>query len=248
MNRIDLETKIRLFCFPYAGGSSAAFRTWKTGLSSVADVFSVELPGRGRRFSESPFLEMKPLVTALSKHIRQYLTRDFVFFGHSLGALVAYELTHQLLAECGLEPVHLFVSARGAPCTQEREQNIHSLSEEEFTARVAKLSGMPPEVVQNGELMKLVLPTLRADFSVAETYVYRRRRPLTCPITAFGGFSDQSVEITDLKAWSQETTGVFSLKLLAGGHFFLKNSEASLFDMIRVALSTSQCSSKPPDS
>jgi len=150
------------------------------------------------------------------------LDKPFAFFGHSLGALVSFELTRRLRREYGVHPVRLFVSAGRAPQIPRRGPPIHALPEEELLAELRRLNGMPGELMEHEELMEIMLPLLRADFAVYETYVYTNEPPLNCPISAFGGIQDHRVKDSDLEAWRAQTNVSFSLRMFPGDHFFLK--------------------------
>jgi medium-chain acyl-[acyl-carrier-protein] hydrolase len=214
----------RLFCFPYAGGAASAFYTWPDGLPREVQVCPVQLPGRESRLEEPPFTRLSPLVQALARAIRPYLDVPFAFFGHSLGALISFELARRLEPT----PRHLFVSGRRAPQIPDRASPIHQLPEIEFVEEIRRLNGTPEGVLQSAELRQLFLPLLRADFAVHETYVYAAGVPLDCPITAFGGRQDSSVSREALGAWRAQTRRSFTLHMLPGDHFFPHSSRALL--------------------
>ena len=188
------QASLRLFCFPYAGGKAVSFRAWSSGLPTTVEVCPVELPGRGSRLMEVPFTQFEPLISALAQALLPYLDKPFAFFGHSMGALVSFELARLLRQKYGLSPVHLFVSGRGAPqVVPVPDPPIHALPEPAFLEKLRGLNGTPEAVLENAKLMQLLLPMLRADFAVIETYVYVPEPPLNCPITAFSGWQDRKV-------------------------------------------------------
>ena len=179
------------------------FRTWPDGLPADVEVCPVQLPGRGARLMEPPFTQLSPLIEALAQALFPLLDKPFAFFGHSLGALVSFELARYLRRQHGLHPVRLFVSAGRAPQIPHRDLPMHTLPEEEFLAKLRRLNGTPREVLAHAELMEIILPLLRADFAVYETYVYAIEPPLNCPISTFGGLQDQRVSRGDLEAWRE---------------------------------------------
>lgn len=223
---------LRLFCFPYSGGSTAIFSAWPQRLPAAIEVWPVQLPGRGARLAEPPFTRMTPLIEALASAIRPYLDRPFAFFGHSMGALVSFELARQLRRRYDLCPVHLIASGHRAPHVPDRDPPIYALPESEFLEELRRLNGTPAEVLEHAELRELVLPALRADFAVCETYVYTEDHPLECPIAALGGLQDSEVPREDLEAWRMQTQSAFSLRMLPGDHFFLNKEQPLLLQAL----------------
>ena len=223
-----LQTRLRLFCFPYAGSGASVFRTWPDGLPSDVEVCPVQLPGRGTRLTERPFSRLAPLVQALAQALIPLLDKPFAFFGHSLGALVSFELAREVRDQYGVLPVRLFISALQAPQIPYRRPPIHTLSDREFLAELRLLNGTPAEVLEHQELMEIMLPVLRADFALYETYMYPPDSPLDCPISAFGGLQDRKVTQRDLEAWRDQTSRSFTLQMFPGDHFFLNTSQSLL--------------------
>jgi medium-chain acyl-[acyl-carrier-protein] hydrolase len=200
---------------------ASIFRTWSDCLPADVEVCPVQFPGRETRFMETPFARLSPLVEALAQALDPLLDKPFAFFGHSFGALVGFELARQLRRRFGVQPARLFVSAGRAPQIPPRGRPIHALPEEEFMAELRRLNGTPGKVLENAELMQSMLPILRADFAVYETYVYATEPPLDCFISGFGGLQDQKVSRGDLEAWRDQTSVSFSLRMFPGNHFFL---------------------------
>jgi medium-chain acyl-[acyl-carrier-protein] hydrolase len=223
---------MRLFCFPYAGKGAVLYRNWAAHLPAEVEVHPVELPGRGLRFKEQPYTRLGSLIDDLTKAIRPLLDLPFAFFGHSLGAIVSFELAQKLRAEFRLEPARLFVSGRRAPQIQDQEPVTYNLPDEEFIDALRRLNGTPPEVLEHPELMQLMMGTLRADFEIAETYRTSAGSPLTCPITAFGGLEDEDVPGEHVEAWREQTTSSFQLRMLPGDHFFPHSCESVLLGII----------------
>ncbi|MDZ7959069.1 MAG: thioesterase II family protein [Aulosira sp. DedQUE10] len=226
------QAALRLFCFPYAGGSSLIFRTWADFLPPCIEVCAIELPGRGRQMRLPPYNKIELLVDAIASNTHPYLDKPFAFFGHSMGGLVSFELTRLLRKRYGIVPARLFVSGRRAPQIPDSEPPIHYLPEIAFIEELRHLNGTPREVLENAELMQLFLPILRADFAVLETYTYTPKPPLECPITVFGGLQDSEVGCDELQAWQEQTKAGFNLQLFHGDHFFLHSAQSLLLEKL----------------
>jgi medium-chain acyl-[acyl-carrier-protein] hydrolase len=230
------QARIRLFCFPYAGGSSLIYRKWPAELPKEVEVFLIQLPGRGTRLHEPAFTQLDPLVQAIGESILPYLNKPFAFFGHSMGALVSFELARYLRRIEAPMPAQLFLSGRTAPQMLEPETPTFDLPDDEFFEELRRLNGTPREVLEHPELMRLMTPLLRADFSVCETYTYTVEPPLACPITAFGGLKDHEIPREHLEAWRPHTAAEFKLRMLPGDHFFLNSDQAQLLRIVAQEL------------
>ena len=230
------QARLRLFCFPYAGTGASIFRTWSDGLPPDVEVCPVQFPGRGTRLTETPFTQLSPLVQALAQALGPLLDKPFAFFGHSLGALVGFELARQLRKQAGVQPVRLFVSADRAPQIPPRRRPIHALPDREFLVELRRLNGIPRGVLEDAELMQIMLPVLRADFVVYESYLYSAEPPLDCFIYGFGGLQDQRVSRGDLEAWRDQTSVSFSLRMFPGDHFFLNTTQPLLLQVLAQEL------------
>jgi medium-chain acyl-[acyl-carrier-protein] hydrolase len=228
---------LRLFCFPYAGGSSnLIYRGWQEGLPESVEVCPVELLGRGRRLRETPFTRLMPLVEAIAGEILPRLDKPFAFFGHSMGATIGFELARLLRREHCPTPVHLFVSGHRAPHIPMTEPPTYNLPEPEFLEELRRLNGTPQEVLEHPELIQMLMPLLRADFEVVQTYTYTAAPPLDCPITAFGGLQDVEVPSEYVAAWRDHSAAAFTLRMLPGGHFFLHTSRSLLLHALAQQL------------
>jgi medium-chain acyl-[acyl-carrier-protein] hydrolase len=233
------QRRVRLFCLPYAGGSARSYLPWCRPLADIAKVVPLELPGRGERIRELPCAEMQPLLDDLLPRVITQADGPFALFGHSLGAAIAYELCHRLQERHGLKPLRLFASAHRAPHLPLRERRITHLSDDAFTAHLRQLGGTPAEAFDSPELMRLLLPVLRADFALSESY----GRPdgaaaLDCPITAFGGTRDPDVSVAELSAWQHHTNSRCQVRMFDGDHFFLTTAQAALVQALREELHT----------
>lgn len=224
------QADLRLFCLPYAGGSSLIFRTWSKFLPVSVEVCAIELPGRGKQMKLPPLNKIEQLVDAIASAIQPYLDKPFAFFGHSMGGLVSFELVRLLRKKYGTLPVNLFISAHRAPQIPDLDPPIHHLPEPDFIEKLRHLNGTPPAVLDNAELMQLFLPILRADFALLETYIYTPEPPLECPIIVFGGLQDSEVSYDELQAWQEQTNTNFNLHMFAGDHFFLHSAQSLLLE------------------
>jgi medium-chain acyl-[acyl-carrier-protein] hydrolase len=224
--RPSAQARARLFCFPYAGGTATSFRPWAQHLPPGVELRGVQPPGRGSRMLEPPFTDLEEMVTSLVKVIGEHSDKPMAFFGHSMGAVVAFELARRLRRESKPGPFHLFLSGRRAAQLPSDEERTFDLPEPEFLDSLRRLNGTPREVFEHAELLQLMLPLLRADFSVCQTYDYRPEPPLNCPITVFGGVEDPEAGREALEAWSAQTSGGFTLHMLPGDHFFVNTSQA----------------------
>ena len=227
--------RVRLFCFPYAGGGDSIFRSWQKGLPETIEVCPVQLPGRGSRITEPPFTELNPLVRAAAQALAPHLDKPFAFFGHSMGALVGFELARRLRRDHGPQPVRLFVSGRCSPQTL-RDPFACDLPDSDFQEMLRRYNGTPEEVLEDSELMELVLPVVRADFAVCKSYVYTAEPPFSFPVTAFGGLEDREVSRDCIAGWREHTTGPFVLRMLPGDHFFLNTSRSLLLEALSKEL------------
>jgi medium-chain acyl-[acyl-carrier-protein] hydrolase len=180
---------------------------------------------------EEPFTQMLSLVQAAAEALLPYLDKPFAFFGHSMGALVGFELARQLRRQNSPKPNHLFVSGCFAPDIPD-PYPLHNLPDSELLEGLRRLNGMPQEALENAELMRLILPTLRADCTVTETYDYTNEPSLDCSISAFGGLQDDLVSRDHLEAWRKQTTASFSLRMFPGDHFFLQTAQPLLLQIL----------------
>jgi medium-chain acyl-[acyl-carrier-protein] hydrolase len=231
------RARLRLFCLPYAGGGARIYRTWADALPDDVEVCAVQLPGRDQRHNETPITDASKLIDALSVVLRPYLDMPYALFGHSMGAVLAYELARRLGAAYDREPSGLFVSAHGAPHLPRRRPPSHHLPDDKFIARMKALNGTPAEVFANPELLALLLPMLRADFKLVETYAELPGPVLTCPVLAIGGRSDSDVPPTSLEGWATVTRGPFKSMLFEGDHFFINSERETLLRVLKHYLS-----------
>ncbi len=226
----------RLFVFPYAGGAPSSFNKWIAEFPNTIEVSIVHYPGRGSRFNESLIKDLFVLVEEIANAIQPELDKPFFFFGHSFGAVLAFEVARRISPQ----PQILFVSACGAPHVPNPNRPIHALPDSEFIRSLQELNGLPTEVASNAELMELLLPVLRADFEAAESYQYTsNEHRLGCPIIAFGGTDDFHVDRDHLEGWGYQTKGRFKSQIFSGDHFFINTARQSVIASMVAEITSS---------
>ncbi|XP_025096490.1 S-acyl fatty acid synthase thioesterase, medium chain-like [Pomacea canaliculata] len=221
------DSSLRLFCFPWAGGGSNFYARWGKDVPVNIEVFGVTLRGRESRFAETPCVSATETVAEIASTIHsEYGEKPVILFGHSMGALLCFQTAVFLKTVYGKEPQHLYLSGISAPHTESRRReskDLSTTSDEEFEQYVKELGGTPPEILENQDLFKLFLPTLKADFTIVNQIVSEPpdgHPPLSCPITFFDGAEDN---VHDYEGWSQLTSGSFTLYKFPGGHFYIKD-------------------------
>ncbi|MGB3623162.1 MAG: alpha/beta fold hydrolase [Ketobacter sp.] len=212
---------VRLFCFPFAGGDIATYLPWLELLDPRLELVIVQLPGRGKRQHEKPFTQMEPLVDALFAAMFSAIDKPFAFFGHSMGSKIAFELAKRLQQNQFPCPRHFFASGCASPCLSRRIAPVHRLPDTAFIQRLTQLSGVPQAVLDNRELMQFLLPMLRADFKLVETYVGKADTKIPSRITPLGGANDVLVDTDELQQWTDHFEQSNAVRVFQGGHFYL---------------------------
>lgn len=241
---LKAEPSSDLFCFPFAGGSAAHFRELARELAGAFAVWAANVPGHGARWRETAPDDMAALAAALAGALSdregagRLAARPFAFFGHSLGARLAFEVARELRRRDGPLPSHLFVSACPAPQLAIRPRAWHELADDALVAELRRYNGLPQALLEEPELLALLLPALRADLRLLETAVYTPEAPFDFPICALGGNQDPLINVQQLDAWRAQTTGAFRRVMFAGDHFFLQNAAAAVAAEITAAAST----------
>lgn len=231
-------SSLTLLCLPYSGASAMVYSRWRRKLPAWLNVRPVELPGRGARLAEPLHTDLAALARQLAAEQRLTANQPYAVLGHSLGALLAFELVHELQALGCQPPVALFACGTAAPSRREEYDGARlreAKSDAELMDELRTLQGTPEEVLANEELMSLMLPILRADFLLCGHYAYRQRPALRCPLHVFGGEDDRASE-EQLLAWRAETQGDFSLEVFPGGHFFIHEHEDRVLGVLSAAL------------
>jgi medium-chain acyl-[acyl-carrier-protein] hydrolase len=223
---------VRVYCFPYAGAGASVFREWYRAFPTDVEVVGIQLPGRENRYSEERFNRLEPVLDTLGEVITYSADLPFVFFGHSLGALLAFELTRMLRRQKSRGPSHLIVSGRGAPQLVSSKEFIYLLDDNAFLQRMKELNGTPKELLANTEVMRFFIPLLRDDFAISETYSCIDQTPLACPLTAFGGDADVDVSEQQLAAWKHFSDGQFDYEIFPGDHFYIHENRKRLHERV----------------
>ncbi len=226
------DANLRLFGFPHGGGGPQAFREWAPLLPDHIELWALNLPGRGSRLQDPLITTMSELVPFVLDALLDYVDKPFVFFGHSVGAIVAYEIARQLQqAQCPL-PLHLFVSAHKAPHMAGSDAAMHRLPDADLVDLIRQLGLVPEETLERDGLLELILPPLKADFELSETYLWEEPPPLTMPVTALGGRQDILLTEADLHLWAACTTGAFNVEMFDGDHFFTQAHQAEVISTL----------------
>jgi pyochelin biosynthesis protein PchC len=232
---------VSLFCFPHAGGAASYFRPWPASLAPGIEVLAVQYPGREDRAAEPCVTNMADLANQIHAALGPSLPETFAFFGHSMGAILAFEVARRIAREEGRGPAHLFVSGRPAPPRQ-RHRDLHRAGDDAFIAELRSLGGTDPRILQDSEVLDLIVPVMRGDYTASETYRFEPGPPLSCDITAMTGDRDWLATVEDAAAWSTHTTGAFSLQVYPGGHFYLDDYRAQVLEQISSSLAGSPAS------
>lgn len=230
-------TRVRLFCFPYAGAGSLAYHSWPDELPDDIEICAVQLPGRENRLREPALNDLTLLTDQLVDALSPHLEGDFAFFGHSFGALVAFALARELRRRALPLPRVLFASGRQAPSFQSQRTPLSVLEGDDFVRELCKrYDGIPRRILDEPDLLALIVPTLRADLQITEGYTYQEEAPLPVRICAFGGTEDPGVAEAALRAWQKESGLDFELHVFPGGHFFINQARAQVLRAVRDAL------------
>jgi medium-chain acyl-[acyl-carrier-protein] hydrolase len=227
----------RLFCLPFAGGGASAYRSWATYFGQTLEVCPIQLPGREGRIFEPAFTQVDALVAALTQHLSPFLDRPYALYGHSMGALIAFELAQAIANDDRLpNPERIFVAAHRAPQLPLQRAPLSDLSAEAFVDKLKQYGGFDDEILNNAEMMELLLPTLRADFTLCESYQYKPSPKLQYPIHVFAGVEDQQTAVESTYAWDQHSDVSVDSTLFTGGHFFLNSCQQDVLKKIRQTL------------
>ncbi len=228
-----VNADFRLLCFPYAGAGASVFRQWAAAADPSIEVQGVQLPGRESRLREPLLTDINLVVDALIHDAVDFLDKPFSIFGHSLGALIGFEFTRRLQSLSLPLPQRLFVSARQAPQVLLHGEKTHLLPESHLKEELRHYAGTPEVVLQDNDLMRILLPIIRADLAMNETYNYTPGSPIPCPISAFVGLKDSKISISSIEAWTAQTSQDFEAYYFDGNHFFIKQDYPSILNFIK---------------
>jgi medium-chain acyl-[acyl-carrier-protein] hydrolase len=228
--------RMRLVCFPYAGGDANIFRPWAGEMPDGIELIGVQYPGRGTNQGVPPINSCDQMVSQLRAVLDPFLGIEFAFFGHSNGALISFEVARSLSAETKSRMRHLFFSAKSAPHVLDKRARISGLDDENFVRAISELGGTPAVVLNDAWLVQTLLPRLRADFALGETYVYRPSAPLDCEVSILRGENDDWVDDESARRWSELTTGRVRHCSVEAGHFFLHTHKRQVLALVRAVL------------
>ena len=230
-----------MFCFPYAGGSATLFRDWPPLLPDDVELVGIQLPGRAFRLKDPAFTEMPKLLDAIEAQVSPHLDEiPYVFWGHSMGALLSFELMRRYQAQGRVMPRLAILSARRAPHLTGNPMNVGAMTDDEFIDELRKMGGTPDEIIDNKRLMNLVLPSLRADFEILYNWEHQDGPSLKLPLRVVGGLADTPIAEADLQAWDRYTEADCSTHMFAGDHFYLHDAQAELLPWLSDVLSKLQ--------
>lgn len=233
------NSRLRLFVFPHSGSGAYPYRPMISALPPWVELSILQLPGRETMFGSPMFESMKQLIDALVPVILPQTTMPYAFFGHSLGAHVAFEAARALRKQNAPAPRALLVSGTRAPHLPFKRIHLHDLSKDRFLAEIRRYGGTPEAVLQNEELMDIFMPPLRADLKIFETYSHAPEAPFDFPMYAFTGRNDHRMDLEELDAWSEHTTGNCSVRVFEGGHFYLlEQAKPQFLAFLRETLET----------
>ena len=230
------DAKLRMICFPYAGGNSSTYVSWANELPNSVELLAVEMPGRSLRFSEPAHRSMDRLIEDLFAAFQMLSDIPYILMGHSLGSRVAFELMHRCKQRGVRMPEHFIASGSPAPHIKEEPKMHYQLPTEEFVEELRKLNGTPEEILGNRELMDLALPFIRADFELSETYSYTAAEKNDCPITVFHGVNDIEVSQSDAQAWEEHFTHAAVMHVFPSDHFFIEKDMVSVLDKVNFII------------
>jgi medium-chain acyl-[acyl-carrier-protein] hydrolase len=221
--RPSSKARVRLFCFPYAGGGASIFARWPQYLPEEIELNAMQLPGHEDRIADSPYTDLGSLLSEVTRNLQPLLDKPFALLGHSMGALICYELARKIRRDFRQQPARLFLSGLRALQIPNPDTPLHSLGTAEFLQQLQARYGMPSSILCQSELLDLFVPLLQADFQLCETYAYTPEPPFDCPMSVFGGLEDCRVSRGDLAAWKSHTTGSLRLRMLEGNHYFFEH-------------------------
>ncbi|MEU3289225.1 alpha/beta fold hydrolase [Streptomyces longwoodensis] len=225
----------RLVCFPHAGGSASFYFPVATALSPDVDVLAVQYPGRQDRMGEQPLTDLRRLADQVAEALEPWRDQPLHLFGHSMGAVIAYEVALRLQQSPGPGPAALYVSGRRAPSTR-RTETVHLRDDAGLIRELKTLAGTDAALLADDDVLAMILPALRADYRAIETYEHRPAPLLTCPVTALLGDADPKVTLAEAEVWREHTDEDFDLHVFPGGHFYLTTHQPAVLTLLRERL------------
>ncbi|WP_086792199.1 thioesterase II family protein [Streptomyces thermovulgaris] len=232
------DAPVRLVCLPHAGGSASFYFPVARALSPRVEVLAVQYPGRQDRHTEPSETDLTVLAERIAEALGPWTDRPYALFGHSMGAIVGFEVA-RLMQAAGQGPVELFVSGRRAP-SLDRSGEWQPSTDEEVIAEIRSLNGTGDALLRDEEMLSMILPALRADYAAVRRYRYRPGPLLDCPVTAFTGDRDPKARVEEVRAWENHTASGFELRVLPGGHFFLVDRQAEVLRTVEDRMARSR--------
>lgn len=231
--------RIRLFCFPYAGGSAVVYGKWKMYLDGAIELVPIEYAGRGKRIKEDFYSDMAEAIDDICHEVSGLLQElPFAVFGHSMGSILGYEICNKIRESCGKEPAHIFVSGRYPPHIHKTPGMLHLLSDQLFAYEMIKIGGTSKEIFDSKELREIFIPILKADYRLIELYDYvEKNAQFQCGITAFGGRTDPLVTSAELLEWQKHSRTGAKIYQFDGNHFFIHDHVKEITAIINNTLS-----------
>ncbi|MGW1514786.1 thioesterase II family protein [Streptomyces sp. NPDC002394] len=230
------DAPVQLVCLPHAGGSASFYFPFSQALSGSAEVLGVQYPGRQERHNEPGLTDLHALADRITEAVAEEADdRPLALFGHSMGAMLAFEVAGRL-EDSGTPVAALFASGRRAPSRHRPPENVHAFTDEQLVAALAALDGTDTELLNDPDILRMILPAIRSDFQAVETYRYRPRPPLRCPVVALVGDRDPRVDLDEAGAWADHTAHSFDLRVFSGGHFYLSDHQTAVVDLVRQHL------------
>ncbi|GAA3219221.1 thioesterase II family protein [Actinocorallia longicatena] len=223
---------LRLICLPYGGGGASVYHSLAGLLPDTIEVVALQLPGREDRSGEPPPVNLRRLVHTGSIALGPYCALPYAFYGHCAGALLAFELAHEINARFGTWPRHFIAAAQHAPHLPSTSVLLRPLPDDELLDTVRRRGGLPEAVARNAELTEFLLPLLRSDFQLWRQYGHQPRKPMLCPITALRGVDDDIADAPAVRAWQEHTSADFAFLEVEGGHYFANDMPADTARLI----------------
>ncbi|MFF9351272.1 thioesterase II family protein [Streptomyces sp. NPDC014734] len=230
------ESGVRLLCLPHAGGSAPFYFPMSRALSPAVDVLCLQYPGRQDRRQDPGIDNIPDYADAIVAELKPWLDVPTAFFGHSMGAVLAYEVALRLERDGLPGPIALFASGRRAP-SRYREENVHRRDDDGIVKEMQLLSGTDSRILGDEEILRMVLPAIRSDYTAVETYRSEAGAAVSAPITVFTGDSDPRTSLEEAEAWRAHTTAEFDIRVFPGGHFFLANHADEIIEIISKSIS-----------
>ncbi|MFA0813800.1 thioesterase II family protein [Microbulbifer epialgicus] len=230
--RSQVNPKLRVFCFPYAGGSASIYTKWAEYFPPEVEIVAVQPPGRASRVFEKPYTDMESLVNELFQKLVHSMDIPYIFFGHSLGSRVAFELLNKINEHDIHLPVHFIASGSNPPDVYNKKSEIYRLSDAQFMIELEKFQGTSDEALQSNELMNILLPGIKADFEIANKYVFESMVKHKCDLTVLGGTHDKDVDSQSLHNWSKFFSGSSKVEMIDGDHFFIDSNRLKVVNEV----------------